>query len=222
MKRRLALACAVVAVLVLSLDTSPPRVAGAPEGCMDFCSMTVDINPGTYCWVVCPEGDGPPLNALSPSYGDATLLVTVKDLIGDPIPGIPASDFWVWGCSGELFLCGGSGSIDATGPTDANGQTTIEGALAGGGCEEVGLAVVVQGVIIMDPDCLAPLCLDIKVRSPDGDADGDVDLVDFSQFGDAWVPLGGVYDACMDFDCNGVINIIDYTVFGNHWQDVCF
>jgi hypothetical protein len=146
----------------------------------------------------------------------------VRDQTGAPIAAIPAADFWLIGWADNLALCGGAGSINATAASDALGETTIAAAMFGGGCDE-GVAVVVQGTIILDPanNWTDPLCLDIKVRSPDGDGDLVVNSVDFTQFGNSWTALGGIYDACMDFDCNTISNSIDFTVFGNHWEHSC-
>jgi hypothetical protein len=161
------------------------------------------------------------LNALAPAAGDATISVTVRDATGAAVPGIPAADLWLIGWADNLGLCGGAGSINATAATDVNGQTTITGALAGGGCDD-GVAVVVQGTVILDPvDWTSPLCLAIFTRSPDGNADLVVNSVDFTQFGNSWTLLGGIYDACMDFDCNTLINSVDFTVFGNHYLHIC-
>lgn len=209
----------LIAAALLCWQVMPASVNTANSGIVDPCSSSASSAGG--CWVVCPAGDAAPLNALSPAAGDATISVTVKDATGAPVPGIPAADFWVVGANDLVALCGGAGAINAAGATNASGQTTITGVLYGGGCDD-GVAVVAQGTIIGDPlnNC-DPLILAIDVRSPDMDGDLEVDNQDFTLFGNAWEPLGGVYDPCADFDCNGAINSIDFTVFGNHWQHIC-
>jgi hypothetical protein len=210
----------LIAAALLCWQVMPASVDSANSGIVDPCSSFASSAGG--CYVVCPQGDGPPLNALAPAAGDATISVTVRDQTGAAIAGIPAADFWLIGWTDQLALCGGAGSINASAATDSNGETTITGVLAAGGCDD-GVVVVVQGTIILDPaDWTTPLCLPVDVRSPDGDGSLDVGSPDFTQFGNAWQPLGGIYDACMDFDCSGAINSIDFQVFGNHWQHQCF
>jgi hypothetical protein len=97
-----------------------------------------------------------------------------------------------------------------------NGQTTITGSLAGGGCDSQ-VYVVVQGAVVSGPSCTTPAPLSIDTKSPDTDGDLDVDSVDFTNFGNGWVPLGGVYNSCMDFNCSSSMNSIDFTEFGNHY-----
>lgn len=209
----------LIAAALLCWQVMPASVNTVNSGIVDPCSSSASSAAG--CWVVCPQGDGAPLNNLAPAAGNATISVTVKDATGTPIPGIPAADYWVIGWADLLILCGGAGAINADAASDANGETTISGVLFGGGCDD-GVAVVVQGTIILDPlNWTDPLCLPILVRSPDIDADLAVDNQDFTLFGNAWEPLGGIYDPCADYDCNGVINSIDFTVFGNHWQHIC-
>jgi hypothetical protein len=169
---------------------------------------------------VCPQGDGPPLNNLAPASGDATISVTVKDGTDTAVPNIPGTDFWLVGCGDLLALCGGSAAIGANGATDVNGDTTIEAAMSAGGCD-VGVNVVVQGVILKAGNCVDNLCLAITTRSPDIDGNLAVAPLDFQAFGNAWEPLGGTYAACADFNCDDVITAIDFQVFGNHWQHSC-
>jgi hypothetical protein len=209
----------LIAAALLCWQVMPASVNSANSGIVDPCSSSASSAGG--CYVVCPQGDGPALNVLGPALGDATISVTVKDQTGAAIAGIPAADLWLIGWTDNLALCGGAGSINASAATDANGQTTINGVLAAGGCDD-GVVVVVQGTILVDPnDCSTPLCLPIDVRSPDGDGSLGVVSTDFTQFANAWVPLGGVYDKCMDFNCDSTIDSIDFTTFVNHWQHSC-
>lgn len=209
----------LIAAALLCWQVMPASVDTANSGIVDPCSSFASSAGG--CWVICPLGDAAPLNALSPQAGNATISVTVRDATGAAVPGIPAADFWVIGWADGLVLCGGAGAINATAATDANGQTTITGALAGGGCD-VGVAVVVQGTVILDPaDWTSPLCLSIATKSPDMTGDLLTNNQDFTLFGNAWQPLGGIYDPCADYDCSGAINSIDFTVFGNHYLHNC-
>lgn len=206
----------LMAAALLCWQVMPAHVNTASSGIVDACSSSASTLGG--CWVVCPAGDGAALNALSPAAGDATINVTVKDGTGAAVPGIPAADFWLVGANDNLVLCGGAGSINATAATDVNGQTTMTGVLAAGGCDD-GVLVVVQGTILADVNnSCNPLELAINVRSPDGNGDLFITGLDFNQFGNSWTLLGGTYDPCMDFDCNASINSIDFSVFGNHYD----
>lgn len=209
----------LIAAALLCWQVMPASVDSANSGIVDPCSSYASTAGG--CWWVCPQGDGPALNALTPAVGDGTISVTVRDQTGAGIPGIPAADFWLVGWSDGLTLCGGAGAINASAATDANGQTTITGVMAAGGCD-TGVIVVVQGTIILDPaDWVTPLCLGIVVHSPDTNGDLAVDIVDFTEFGNHWGAFGNPYGACVDYNCDLVIDIIDFTVFGNHWTHVC-
>lgn len=212
----------LVAAALLCWQVMPASVDSANSGIVDPCS-SLATTAGGGCCSLCPAGDGTALNALGAAspIADNTITVTVNDQTGAPVPGIPAADFWVVGCSDLLALCGGSGAINATAASDVNGQTTMVGALAAGGCDPA-VSVVVQGAILLDKDAACvPLCLSIYARSPDTDGSGDVGIVDFTLFGAAWEPGGGVYDVCQDYACNGSIDIVDFTIFGSHWLHLC-
>jgi len=209
----------LLAAAVLCWQVLPATVNTVNSGVVDPCSTVATITGGPYCWVICPQGDGPSLNALLPGplTGDATISVTVKDQTGAPVAGIPAADFWLVGCTDGIVLCAGAGSINASAATDVNGQTTINGAMFGGGCDD-SVAVVVQGALLVDPaDCVSPACLQILTRSPDITGDLQVESLDFTQFGNGWTLLGGTYNKCVDYDCNGIEDSLDFTIFGNHY-----
>lgn len=199
-----------VALLVAASD----RAVGQID---PICGSTASASSGVL--LACPQGDGDAFGALG-----LTIHVVVK-YQGAPVVGVPAADFWLVGCNDMLWLCGQSASIDADGPTDANGETTISGRLAAGGCD-VGVRVVVQGVVLETPECSGPLCLDIAVRSPDVagpggmTAGGVVDLLDFSAFASHYSARG--YDACADLAAPfGVITIADFARFANHYRHRC-
>ncbi|UCH84480.1 MAG: hypothetical protein JSW50_01960 [Candidatus Latescibacterota bacterium] len=182
----------------------------APAQIVDLCGSTAMSAGG--CLVTCPEGDGYRLSDIG-----ATIQVTVV-YQGEPVPNIPATDFWLIECDpvDELILCGGSQSASADGPTDAAGQTTISGTIAAGGCAE-SLALIVQGVLIYDPstNCETILCLPIKARSPDLNLDLVVNLSDLALFA---VPFSsGVYDACADFNCDQKVGLQDLSTFAFHY-----
>jgi hypothetical protein len=205
---------AVLATALLSWQMMPAGVDSANSGIVDPCSSTASSAGG--CWVICPQGDGDRLD----DFG-AEISVNVKDALGNPVPNIPASDFWLIGWNDAITLCGGSGSINADAASDANGDATISGDLAGGGCD-VGIQVVVQGIVIADPaDWSIPLCLALVVVSPDYNGDLIVDIIDFAIFGPAFPSPPKVLDSCIDFNCDGLVNLIDFAIFGVHYTHSC-
>lgn len=210
------------------------QVAGVEtvnSGIVDPCNSTASSAAGVH--FICPQGDGEALNAATTPNPDMTISVTIQDNTTAPVVGIPAADFWLIGCNDLLLLCGGSGSINATGATNALGQTTISGDIAGSGCD-VGVRVVCQGIVIGNGAC-APICLPIAVRSPDqkntvgGPADGVVGPSDFSFFGTSYQSPPKVYFACHDFVATpvgpgalyGTITPADFARFGSHYLHSC-
>jgi len=213
----------LVAAALLCWQMMPAAVDTANSGIVHPCSSTATSGPGPYCVAACPQGDGDIL-------GDKGGLITVvvKDQTGAPIPGIPASDYWLIGCNDALALCGGSGSINADSASNSSGVTTIgagftstSGAISAGGCDN-GVQVVVQGTVLKDPaDCTSPLCLPINVVSVDYNSDLINDVIDFAIFGPAFPSPPEAYDACLDYNCDGVIDLVDFSIFGAHWLHVC-
>jgi len=219
-KKRLTMFAACVAGLA-SLQTGL-LTAGSQESAGIPVDSTTAFSAGG-CMIVCPSGDGQNLSDLP--TGDATIYIQVKNGAGVPIVGIPAADFWLLGCSDDLYLIGGQYSIDADSPTDADGRTTISGTISAGGCDSVGVRVVVQGVIVEDPPQSGnPLCLDITPISPDlkgpgpARSDGWVDILDFSEFAAYYTaPAEHGYRACHDFNCDNFVDIIDFALFAQHY-----
>jgi hypothetical protein len=190
-------------------------VAGiASAGIIDPCAGDVTYN-GTepICYFACPQGDT-----------DAFYLqgfwwsFTIVDVLGAPVADIPNTDFWLVDCdpAADLALCAGGASSAADSATNALGQTTMhDGSLSAGGCAN-GLSPVVQGFVLQDPTAgCADYCFNIIVRSPDSNGSGVVDLVDLSNFGQAYPPKP--YDTCSDMNCDASINLADLSRFAFHF-----
>ncbi len=195
----------LVVVSALVVTSSPGQIAPC-------CQVEVQSDGGTI--LSCPQGDGKTLAQVG-----ATIEVTVLDPVtGNPVEGVPATDFWLIDCdpANTLVLCGGSQSSAADGPTDENGYTTISGTIAAGGYVD-GLALVVQGCVVDDPatDCTTPKCLPINVRSVDINGDLVVDQADLDLVLSAYPP--NPYQSFADFDGSGQVSLIDLTLFAAHY-----
>ena len=188
---------------------------------VDPCSSYAGM--GEWAWppasiVVCPQGDGQSLLEVG-----AWFFFEIKDPAGFPVLGIPASDFWLVDVdpSGDMVLCGGSGSCDADSATNEMGYTTMRDAtIAAGGCAD-GLGVIVQGMYIMDhfDACIYPQVFEVHVRSPDFNGDLTVDNSDLTTLISAWPPLG--YSACVDLDDDWEIALRDLAYFALHYNHSC-
>jgi hypothetical protein len=163
----------------------------------------------------CPQGDGDALAA-----NGLTVSVRVVDL-GSPIPNIPEYDIWLTGCNDALAMCGGSGAIMASAPTNQNGETTITARFAVGGCDNDGVRAVVQGIVIGVSPCPQP-CIPIKIRSPDINANFVINLVDFAIFGGSYTSPPNPYNECIDFAPPfGTVNLPDFARYGTHSNHSC-
>jgi hypothetical protein len=224
--------------LLVSLITALAFLQSAKNGnsgILDPCRTVLSMaNPGVV--LVCPFGDGDPLTA-PVGGGSCQITVTVRDGTipnGVPIPGIPAVDMWLVGCSDGLLLCGGGSSgSPADGATNASGITTFSNEPVAGGCD-TGVFVVVQGFVAQDPpnSCL-PKCLPVATRSPDykstagcpGDnrcPDSKVDNSDFSWLVSHYPTTanpGAPYFACADYAApfGAPIGLPDFTKFTVHF-----
>jgi hypothetical protein len=219
----LSLAAALVCWQVAGVDS-------VNSGIVDPCKSTVATTGGNDGVVlVCPLGDGDPLNAAIQNdpiaYGagpppppvNVTVLLTVRDNANLAVPGIPAVDMWLVGCNDGLLLCGGSSASNADNATSATGSTTFTNEPIAGGCD-TGLYAVVQGIVIETAGTCLPTCLPIEVRSPDyksagppgppgcaGDIrcpDSRVSLADFAWFNTHYKTAanpGATYHACADY-----------------------
>lgn len=157
----------------------------------------------------CPAGDGDNLAAAG-----LTVTVTVRDCGNQPVVGIPANDIWLIGCDNLLSLCGGPAGSHASAPTDENGQTTITGPIAAGGCGNGGVRAVVQGVVVGGGVCADP-CIPIKIRSADFDGNLVVGVTDFAFF-TAGYPVNPAPNDCRDFDGDGQVGVVDFAKYVLH------
>lgn len=202
-------AAALLCLQIAGVDT-------ANSGNVDPCNSSATSPAGVI--FACPQGDGDPLQTLG-----LTISVTVKDATlpsGLPVAGVPATDMWLISCNDLLNLCNGSAAITASAATDVNGQTTFTGDIAAGGCDNGGVRVVVQGIVVGAGVCADP-CVPVKVRSADFDADGTAtDIQDFAFFGTGY-PVNPAVNDCRDFDNNALVNIVDFAKYTSHYAHTC-
>lgn len=196
MKRLLSLT--VAGIFVLGLASL--AMAGIP----DETQSTATSNAGTL--LIVPSGAGPTL-----ADANAVISVHVVDANGDDIVGYPFQDIWVDDAGdGSISLCNGGSVADAN--TNATGDATISGGIAGGGWTQAGLRVYLAGVAIT-----GSLALSIDVNSCDIDGNLVVGLNDLGEF--ALNFSGGAgYAFRSDFIPDGVINLADVGEFAIHYD----
>jgi hypothetical protein len=160
---------------------------------------------------ICPEGDGETIASVS-----ATISVTVKDSGGQPIQNYPFQDIWPGSTvPGEINQCNAGSSAD--GNTDASGQTTISGGIAGGGTTDAsaggGVSVFLAGVQITGTGSMA-----ISINSPDITGDLVVNLADIGPFS---TDINVAYNFRSDYFDDGIINLADIGIFSAHIGHAC-
>jgi hypothetical protein len=205
--------------------------AGPFDPCLSTAGIARDITGG--CTVVrvniCPQGDFEFIYDGCGAGADSSFIwIIALDGSSNGVPGIPWTDYWLNACdpAQELYLC--TQPIQADSLTNANGETTISGRIAGGGCILTeGIYIAVQGKIIEadPPTCIEPLCLtDIQIVSPDVNASGTVSLADFQPFVATYNKGEGDtgYNACCDYNDNGSVTLSDFAFFAEHYNHECF
>jgi hypothetical protein len=221
--------------VVLYLQTGSLMPAGS--GVLDPCKFLLSAGPGVV--LVCPLGDGDPLTA-PVGGGNCQITLTVRDNANVGIRGIPLTDMWLVGCNDALLLCGNSSGSNPDHDTDATGTTTFSNEPVSGGCD-IGIYVVVEGLIVQDNLTCTPKCLPIAVRSPDyksagapgptpcaGDIkcpDSRVTNADFSWFVTHYPTgsnPGAPYLACADLAAplGAPIGLADFSKFTVHFAGV--
>jgi hypothetical protein len=213
MKYHTLVAAGICALIIVNADTGG-RAAGPLSS---WCGSNATIGVPSAHVLVCPQGDGQSLAEVG-----ATITVQVISDQCWPPPGFPPEEIYVLGCDEAwTTLCVPvSRAIDADGPTDENGITTLSGTIRAGGFG-TGLWVMVRGQVATgECNCPAePICLPITVVSPDIDGDLVVDLVDFALFASTWSPQP--YSPSSDFNGDGVIDLIDLSLFALHFLHTC-
>lgn len=162
--------------------------------------------------MILPDGSGPPLAAASLFGGqvtDATVELRIADEFGTGLADFPAEDLWLDDGNGQAVGCGFSGAfLYADGPTDANGVASFSGSPAGGGTANGTVYVYLSGGRATEIGLFGvehpPL--NLRLNSPDLNADGKVDLSDLPTFA---TDFYGTYNYRSDFVWDGVVNLTD-------------
>lgn len=202
-------------------------------GDVDPCTSDAGVSCSGMKITVCPAGD---FEWFRNGCGGALdyVWITAKDDLGNPIFGIPFTDYWCNACDAtkQLWLC--AGALGADSVTGAGGRTTFSNSrIVAGGCTwhlttPQGIWWAIQGrTIKAKPECTANLCLDLMIKSPDirgaGGPDGIINLSDLSPFGSAYnKPPGNIaYNGCCDYNDDTLVNLSDFAFFGQHYQHRC-
>lgn len=174
--------------------------------CISAGIVTVNVETNGGDLLVTPGGAGPTIDSIG-----GTVSVQILDGCDLPIAGYPFQDVFLGDSgAGTLNVCPG-GSV-ADGNTNANGETTISGAIAAGGSSADGLRLLIGG---MPVDGLLPF----RVVSPDLNADRIVNLADVAEFAAAYTSGAVPFEADLSFD--GVMNLTDVAAFAAAVGETC-
>jgi hypothetical protein len=232
---------AVLALVAALLVVSSTAFAGIIDPCNSSATVILSGAPSLpVTFAACPQGDGGTMIAQG-----WYVSLTIQDGLGNGIPNIPPSDFWMDDCDPAqtlIVLCGGSASSGADSLTNALGQTTMSNTnlsastltgpvgcitatppcspepLGSARCSD-GVILIVQGEILEDPgtSCTTALCYPINVRSFDLTGDGEVSGADLSTFAIGYPGGAGTPNPCIDYDASGTANLPDLTTFALHF-----
>lgn len=200
-KKRL-LSLAVFAIAIVGMTSV--AMANVPDETTSLASS------GSGCVLMSPDATGTTLGSAG-----LTISVTVNDAVPNPIAAYPAQDISVGDDVGgvNVALCNGGSAADAN--TNAAGQTTISGVIAGGGNSQ-GMQVYIAGV------ALTGASLPITAVSSDFNRDLSVTAIDLSLVpgGFANLFLNGVLDWESDLTCDGLENLADLGRFAQDFLNV--
>jgi len=207
-------------------------------GDVDDCRSTAGI---TGCaqlkLTICPAGDFEFIREACGVGITAYIWVTARDASGNPIPGIPWTDYWLNSMdpAKQLTLCASPFAADSL--TGSNGRTTFTGRVAAGGCNAnaavgyTGIWWAIQAKPLKGPypSCTNNVPLNVIVKGVDltgvgGVPDGIVNLSDLVIFTPSYNKvLGAVgYNACCDYTDDNICNLSDFSSFGKHYQHSCW
>ena len=212
------------AALAAVLLAAAASVSNAEQADAIGCDSEASVSCPGMRVCICPRGDFEPI---SEGCGGSTdyIEVIIKNWSNEPIPDIPWTDFWIGACDAQYELAYCVDHIVADSLTGQNGRTTFSGRIAAGGCiPEGGVWISCQGMTLLDPGCIAPICLDVVLVGPDINVDGLVNLSDMTFFGQAYNKALGEpgYDTCCDYNDDDSVSLSDFAYFGEQYQHRCW
>ncbi len=213
-------------------------------GMMDWSGVGDPYVVGTPCALmkitICPAGDFELIRNSCGVGGTAQdfIWIEARDLGNQPIQGIPWTDYWLNTCTGKL-LCLCATPITADSLTGADGKTTFQGRIAGGGCtvDGGGIWIAIQGKQIAAKPCppvTGPKCLTVWIKSPDliggpgATPNCQVTLGDLGPFNLSYNaklvppnPPGKIYNPCCDYNDTNSVTLSDLGQLGAHMNHKC-
>ena len=187
---------------------------------VDECKSDCGVSCSGMRVSISPAGD---FETISEGCGgnSSYIYVYARDASGNGISGIPRTDYWLNACDPAQELCLCDSGVVADSLTDQDGYTTISGHIIGGGCVlDDGIYISIQGKVLLDePACTDPICLDIQIVSPDLNADCIVNLSDMAVLGLSYNKGEGEpgYNSCCDYNDDMHCNLSDFGLFGFHY-----
>jgi hypothetical protein len=189
----------VSVMVILSLAVAGVATAGIPNATTSTVEREGQGSPGTCdpdIAVVCPASD----------MGVIQVTVTVRNIYGDPLPGLEV-DCWAEEVGGVFCWCPGeSAQVDTS---DINGQCFFY-FTDFGGCGTLQFGAQCAGITFIPSPT-------IEVRSPDINGDCIVDLLDFIIFAGSYLGT----NPCCDYDCDGDVDLVDFITFAAHYLHAC-
>ncbi len=193
---------AILAALTCTATAGIPDLGMSDWSCRTDQDVTI---------LICPAGDGIPLDAAWPVGGgdpvDATIDVWVRDGNGTPVAYFPFEDIWLDGP--HLYLCPG-GSV-AEESTDPQGHTYFRTLFAGG-------TAFGDQTVRINGDAISGHVPNMRLVSPDVHPDLVVNVTDLVIMAQS---LYGSYNTAADLDSDGQINLTDVVLLIQHYNHTC-
>jgi hypothetical protein len=205
-----------VFMVALVVGAASVAVANVPD--LGLSTATMATTGQTLSLFNLPDGGGNPLTQAYVVGGggalvDATITLTLKDGLGNPIQNYPFEDLTLScddGLGQAMAPC--VGGVSADGNTNAAGQTTFSGTLRAGGWAEASTDVMVAGAALTSGGVA------LQMNSADMNGDGSVAISDVSLFSGVYY---GAYSYAADFNADGAVAISDVSLLAGGNGTAC-